>query len=92
MTLLHAESRHLLTAVSNLLFSNPFLLDILVYEQEALGEDVACSIAMSCSQTGSYEEIARRLEIDRRAVKATINQELLSILASTRSVDGKRPR
>ena len=29
------------------------------------------------SQTGSYEETARRLEIDRRTVKAKVNRELL---------------
>lgn len=34
------------------------------------------------SQTGSYEETARRLEIDRRTAKAKVNQELLATLIS----------
>ncbi len=34
------------------------------------------------AQTGSYEETARRLEIDRRTVKAKVNRELLAVLAS----------
>ena len=38
MAFLNGENRRLLTAVSKLLFSNPFLPEILVYEQEALGE------------------------------------------------------
>jgi hypothetical protein len=33
------------------------------------------------SQTGSYEETARRLEIDRRTVKAKIDAELLERLS-----------
>lgn len=43
------------------------------------------------SKTGSYEETARRLEIDRRTVKAKVDPELLASLASTRRVAGKRP-
>jgi transcriptional regulator with PAS, ATPase and Fis domain len=43
------------------------------------------------SQTGSYEETARRLEIDRRTVKAKVNPELLAGLPSTRRVAAKRP-
>jgi DNA-binding NtrC family response regulator len=42
------------------------------------------------SQTGSYEETARRLEIDRRTVKAKVNPELLASLATTRLAPGKR--
>ena len=56
------------------------------------GELLSRYCTLVYSQTGSYEETARRLEIDRRTVKAKINQELLTILASTRSVDGKHPR
>ena len=43
------------------------------------------------SQTGSYEETARKLEIDRRTVKAKVNQELLASL-TTRMATGKHPR
>ena len=43
------------------------------------------------AQTGSYEETARRLEMDRRTVKAKVNQELLTALAVTRQAAGKRP-
>jgi DNA-binding NtrC family response regulator len=32
------------------------------------------------AQTGSYEETARRLEMDRRTVKAKVNRELLAVL------------
>jgi transcriptional regulator with PAS, ATPase and Fis domain len=36
------------------------------------------------SLTGSYEETARRLEIDRRTVKAKVDRELLATLATPR--------
>ncbi len=35
--------------------------------------------------TGSYEETARRLEMDRRTVKAKVNEELLATLLATNS-------
>lgn len=37
------------------------------------------------SQTGSYEETARRLEMDRRTVKAKVNRDLLNQLATARA-------
>lgn len=37
------------------------------------------------SQTGSYEETARRLEMDRRTVKVKINRDLLKQLATARA-------
>src|ERR1700760_2534733 len=40
MILLSSVNRRFLTAVSELLYANPFLPDILVYEREALGNDV----------------------------------------------------
>jgi hypothetical protein len=40
MSLLNASNRRFLTAVSKLLYANPFLPDILVYEREALRSDV----------------------------------------------------
>jgi DNA-binding NtrC family response regulator len=43
------------------------------------------------AQTASYEETARRLEIDRRTVKAKVNRELLATLEATKQVTGKRP-
>ena len=43
------------------------------------------------SQTESYEETARRLGIDRRTVKAKVNQELLASLTANRVVAGRRP-
>ncbi|MBV9675002.1 MAG: sigma-54 factor interaction domain-containing protein, partial [Acidobacteriaceae bacterium] len=39
MALLSSANRRFLQAVSQLLYSNPFLPDILVYEREALGKD-----------------------------------------------------
>ena len=42
-------------------------------------------------QTGSYEEVARRLEIDRRTVKAKVNQELLATLGATKQAAGRCP-
>ena len=42
------------------------------------------------SQTGSYEETARRLEIDRRTVKAKVKPELLASLATIKLAPGKR--
>jgi transcriptional regulator with PAS, ATPase and Fis domain len=41
------------------------------------------------SQTESYEEVARRLEIDRRTVKAKVNQDLLASLTVTRRAAGR---
>ena len=35
------------------------------------------------SRTGSYEETARRLAIDRRTVKSKVNRELLAALGET---------
>ncbi len=43
------------------------------------------------SQTRSYEETARRLQIDRRTVKAKVNPELLAALETTKRAAGKRP-
>ncbi len=43
------------------------------------------------SQTGSYEETARRLKIDRRTVKAKVNTALLASLAITKSAAVKHP-
>lgn len=37
------------------------------------------------SRTGSYEETARRLAIDRRTVKAKVNRDLLKQLATARA-------
>jgi hypothetical protein len=42
------------------------------------------------SQTGSYEETARRLQLDRRTVKAKVNSELLAALQTTKRVAAKR--
>ena len=42
------------------------------------------------SQTGSYEETARRLQLDRRTVKAKVNPELLAALQVTKRVAAKR--
>jgi DNA-binding CsgD family transcriptional regulator len=42
------------------------------------------------SQTGSYEETARRLQLDRRTVKAKVNSELLAALRTTKRVAAKR--
>lgn len=44
------------------------------------------------AQTESYEETARRLEIDRRTVKAKVNAELLKAMRATRAVAAKRRR
>jgi DNA-binding NtrC family response regulator len=43
------------------------------------------------SQTGSYEETARKLEIDRRTVKAKVNPELLASLRAIKTAAGKHP-
>lgn len=43
------------------------------------------------AHTGSYEETARRLEIDRRTVKAKVNRDLLVALQSTRQAAEKHP-
>jgi DNA-binding NtrC family response regulator len=43
------------------------------------------------SQTGSYEETARRLDIDRRTAKAKVNRELLTTLMATRPAAAKHP-
>ena len=43
------------------------------------------------ARTGSYEETARRLEMDRRTVKAKVDRELLAALKSTRQAAEKRP-
>ena len=37
------------------------------------------------SQTGSYEETARRLEMDRRTVKAKVNRDLLNQLVTAKA-------
>jgi hypothetical protein len=39
VTFLHPANRRFLQAVSHLLYANPFLPDILIYEREALGKD-----------------------------------------------------
>ena len=43
------------------------------------------------SQTGSYEETARRLNLDRRTVKAKVDQDLLARLAATTAPALKPP-
>ncbi|MBV8816843.1 MAG: hypothetical protein JO022_00725 [Acidobacteriaceae bacterium] len=42
------------------------------------------------SQTGSYEETARRLAIDRRTVKAKVNRKLLDQLATATAATPSR--
>lgn len=42
------------------------------------------------SQTGSYEETARRLEIDRRTVKAKVDRDLLERLATAKVTTAPR--
>ena len=55
------------------------------------GELISRYCTLVYSQTGSYEETARRLELDRRTVKAKVNPELLAALETTKRVAGKRP-
>jgi len=43
------------------------------------------------AQTNSYEETARRLAVDRRTVKAKVDQELLAKLTANPSKPLKRP-
>jgi len=67
-----------------------------VFDEARSGELTASELlsrycTLVYSQTGSYEETARRLQIDRRTVKAKVNQELLAALAATRPVAAKRP-
>jgi DNA-binding NtrC family response regulator len=54
------------------------------------GELLSRYCTLVYSQTGSYEETARRLQIDRRTVKAKINPELLAALETTKRAAGKR--
>lgn len=44
------------------------------------------------SQTGSYEETARRLEIDRRTVKAKVDQQLLATLTAPKPSRVRPPK
>jgi transcriptional regulator with AAA-type ATPase domain len=43
------------------------------------------------ARTGSYEETARRLEMDRRTVRAKVDRELLAALESTERATPKHP-
>ena len=56
------------------------------------GELLSRYCTLVYSQTGSYEETARRLQIDRRTVKAKVNQPLLAALTATRPAAAKHPR
>ena len=42
------------------------------------------------AQTGSYEETARRLEVDRRTVKAKVDEELLHSLRQGKKQGGSK--
>jgi DNA-binding NtrC family response regulator len=55
------------------------------------GELLSRYCTLVYSQTGSYEETARKLEIDRRTVKAKVNQDLLATLTVTRPAAAKHP-